>query len=223
MLKSQNTKYYTYEQNFILSLLAELNSSNIVEIQWIPGHQGIAGNDLADMTAKNLVNLQNIMQTQLNYADSIAQLDKSLQDQWQAHWEQQIELTNRGRALKQIKETLGGWSWARNKIRAVETGLARLRIGHVSLKEHLFRFRIANDPYCDCGEVESIEHYILSCPVYRIQRDSLKASISDIDRNLTMDLKTLLGGNTNLCETKQFKIVDAMTKYLIKTKKLYSL
>ena len=111
---------------------------------------------------------------------------------------------------------LGDWPCAHNKIRAVETALIRLRIGHVSLKEHFFRFNVVSDPFCECGEVESIPHYLLFCPLFEDNRNELRNDIYLINQNISFNVKNLLGGNENLTADEQHQIVSKMTKFLIR-------
>ena len=49
--------------------------------------------------------------------------------------------------------------------------LERLRSGHCSLNQYLFRFGHANSPYCKCDNqtIETIQHYLLQCPRYEMQ------------------------------------------------------
>ena len=49
--------------------------------------------------------------------------------------------------------------------------LARLRLGHCSLNQYLFRFSHADSPYCECDNqmIETIQHYLLQCLRYKMQ------------------------------------------------------
>ena len=223
MLKSSENKNHVFESRLILGLLHDLNDSGTVILQWIPGHQGIYGNTLADEAAKNLRNLQRNVSVDLTYVDTTSNLDRVFTMEWQKYWEQRVITTNTGKRLKEIKEKVTKWSWSYHKIRALETVMAKLRIGHICLKQHLFRFHLAPDPLCDCGEIESIEHFILHCSRYELQRNELYASVRRIDNDITLDLKTLLGGNSDLNEDQQHKIIKAMFLFLLKTKRLYTL
>ena len=219
----RNDKSREITAKSIISMLWELNLERNVFIQWIPGHQGIRGNEMADSAAKSPINLMNLEAYRLCNKDYIQNLNKSLINIWTTQWEQQVNEHQKGRALKSIRNTLGEWPWSHHKVRAVETALSRLRIGHSCLRAHLFRFRLVEDPYCSCGEVESIEHFLLHCPLYFEIREELRNEIISIDPNATMDIKTILGGNELIEERKQFMILSKVAKYLIRTKKLYSL
>ena len=149
----------------IINLILELNVSKNVFLQWIPGHQGIPGNEAADRAAKRPTHLT-ILEENICMKDRLKELVGKFNMIWGIQWERQIEQYNKGRALRNIRTTVGNYPWAYHKIRAVETSLTRLRLGHSCLKQHLFRFRLSPDPYCNCGEAETVEHFLLHCPAY---------------------------------------------------------
>ena len=220
----KNSKLKEPIAKLILHELGKLDDvGRTTHIQWIPGHQGIQGNERADAAAKNVVYAQNLQGHRVCNRDYLYHLNIKIKSAWNTYWNNQVNNHNKGRALKLIKSSLAEWPWAHHKIRAVETAFSRLRIGHVSLKEHLFRFNLSPDPYCQCGEVESITHFLFHCSLQDEIRDELKREILQINQNITFDIKTLLGGNESLTEDQQFYIVSKVSKFLIKSRKLYSI
>ena len=63
--------------------------------------------------------------------------------------------------------------------------LTRPRVGLSHLYEHKFHhnFNDTINPFCLCGpnEIEPVEHYLLHCPIYTIQRTTLLNSLCDND------------------------------------------
>jgi hypothetical protein len=54
----------------------------------------------------------------------------------------------------------------------------RIRIGHCGLNNYLYRFGKSNSPCCNCGYgKETVEHFILECPNYRMQRKELRKMV----------------------------------------------
>ena len=45
--------------------------------------------------------------------------------------------------------------------------MAKLRIGHIGLNQHLFRFQLVDSPLCECGEVETRENLLMHCIQYQ--------------------------------------------------------
>jgi hypothetical protein len=85
--------------------------------------------------------------------------------------------------------------------------LARLRTGHVSLNQYLFRFNIMPCPQCTCGKsIETVAHFILRCENYEEQRGILRKGVGD-DR---MKVEILLG---------DVKKVKAVLKYVEMTER----
>lgn len=131
-------------------------------------------------------------------------------------------MTGKGQALRTIKDTLCGWTWASHKNRAIETALARMRIGHVGVAQHLHRFQLADTPLCGCGAMENVKHFLLECPLTERLRISLRNTIGSLRIAQPVSLKLLLGGE-HLPEATQFKIRDAVAKYILATGRLHSL
>jgi ribonuclease HI len=134
-----------------------------ITIQWIRGHQGIAGNELADQAAKAAISERHVHLVGLSYDENIAQLNRKLMTVWQNHWDERTMETSSGLFLRSTKNTLQSWPWTSHQNRAVETGLARLRSGHVGVAQHLHRFGMSETPLCTCGEIETVGHFLLGC------------------------------------------------------------
>ena len=152
--------------------------------------------------------------------DQVRTIRKSVDQLWQATWENMVEISNKGRHLKSIKSRLSNWPWACHGGRAVETALARLRIGHVNCKAHEFRFNMALSSNCVCGSSETICHIMLQCPNYSRERNELARKLASMD--VTLNLTNLLGGGDFDCSI-QMAIVKHVGVYLRKIGKLYRL
>ena len=46
---------------------------------------------------------------------------------------------------------------------------SRLRMHCSSLNQHLYSKNIVDSPLCQCGAIETTEHYLLYCPLYNVQ------------------------------------------------------
>ena len=82
--------------------------------------------------------------------------------------------------------------------------LTRLRLGLSHLHEHKFKnnFRDKLNPFCTCGcDVENTCHFLLHCPNFLTERNTLFNKITNIDSNILNQAdatitKTLLFGNS---------------------------
>ena len=58
--------------------------------------------------------------------------------------------------------------------RHVRSLYARLRTGHCKeLGNYAYMIEIADDPFCECGDVETIDHVLCKCPILETTRRRL--------------------------------------------------
>ena len=54
--------------------------------------------------------------------------------------------------------------------------VAKLRTGYC-MKEYLYKIGVEDTPYCECGEIESREHYIMECENLQDLRERLRVKL----------------------------------------------
>ena len=142
----------------------------------------------------------------LSLQEKLCILNKSYTDYWKNYWYANVDETQKGLRLKQLRSpkfvtfpvpTLLG-------NRRDEINIFRLRIGHVGLGEHLFRTKQKDDNTCECGDRETIQHYLFECELYEQQRI-----------RLCRELIEIICPSPNITE----KLLLGMEEYNIKTKK----
>ena len=108
----------------------------------------------------------------------------------------------------------------------------QLRVGLSPLKVHKKRHNFLDTPndICQCGTgIETTEHFLLSCPSFKIQRDSLLSVVepflSHVDTTIPANspniAKILLYGNKSLNPTENRSILKATIDF-IKTSERFS-
>ena len=40
-----------------------------------------------------------------------------------------------------------------------------MRAGHCASPQHLFRIKVKDDPFCECGQLGILEYILFSCPI----------------------------------------------------------
>jgi len=220
MLAERLPKTHTYMIQEVQSIFKILRQNNKkIKLQWIPAHKGIDGNEVVDKLAKAGHNKLESTLTYIPKEDQILAIRIKLRNMWQEQWNPsnvtvpQIRETFLLKIKKEIKE----WPWASNQSRTVETTMARLRLGHVGLAQHQFRFNLSESDKCPCGQVESIEHYLIHCPNHRYLRDRLVKKLMIV--KVTPTISNLLGGG-DFDKATQRKITTCVMKYIRETNKL---
>ena len=71
--------------------------------------------------------------------------------------------------------------------------MARLRMRCSELNDHLYSLHVSGTNICSCGEVETTEHYFISCPLHTEARNGLIVSVLQL--GLVFNCKTLLHGS----------------------------
>ena len=92
----------------------------------------------------------------------------------------------------------------------------RLRTNCSSLNLTLFQKNIVDSPLCHCGDIESVHHYLLTCPLYRQARLHLSNTINPIR---TTTVKLLLNGDQNLDHQSNVTIFQAVHSFILNTKR----
>ena len=67
-----------------------------------------------------------------------------------------------------------------------------MRIGHVGLSVHMYRFGLCDTPLCECELPETVSHVLVDCPLYISERINLVTYFNQI--NIDYNIKNLLCG-----------------------------
>ena len=95
----------------------------------------------------------------------------------------------------------------------------RLRTSCSSLNHHLFSKNIINDPYCQCGSVETIKHYLFECQRYSQLRQEM---LNEISKYCTPSLDCLLFGDGHLNHSCNSDVFMAVQKFIFESKRFKS-
>ena len=214
LLRKKITTYRELVFN-IQSKIHNISKQNkVIHLQWIPGHSGIRGNNIADKAAKmalNAADMTRIIIPETVYKNIIRQVANKA-------WTEEAVRAMSTSHLGSIREDAKPHPWVRSNRRALDVALLRLRIGHCALNKHLHRINLEESPNCAwCGEEESIQHIFEACYRHYSIRTQLREQLQRM--NVTYNIKTILGGG-NYDQETNYKILRHVKIFLIKSGRL---
>ena len=138
-----------------------------VHLIWSPGHEGIEGNELADLMAKEAAT------SQLEASRAVPQEKRALlstvKHLLRERWEEEWQSSEQGRQTREFFPSIDYAKVLENNF--IHHELTQVLTGHSALNSHLHKIGIKTTPSCDCGaEEETVEHFVLICPLYSSQR-----------------------------------------------------
>ncbi|CAG5100603.1 Protein of unknown function [Cotesia congregata] len=140
------------------SKIINLNLSKKVKVIWIPSHEGITGNELADREAKEATTSGIDLTHQLptTTADFKKTTKKHIYDKWNTRWSNGLSHLHKSR--KNIYEPR-----PHKQRRMNQCAIIRLRIGHTKFSNGHLLTKSTPKTCPACNEPASVSHAIESC------------------------------------------------------------
>jgi ribonuclease HI len=157
-----------------------------VKILWIPGHEGVEGNEIADSAAKDAASgtsspgrqLPKLLRKTLPASKAAVKmaLDERLSDR-AARWWRSSPRFNRAKLVdpdlpsKKFIQATKDWPRLHTSI------LLQLRTGHAPLRKHLHRIGKVDSPLCPYCQLEdeTVLHFLVKCPALATKHDNFFA------------------------------------------------
>lgn len=127
---------------------------------------GIKGNQVADQLANLGRNMNIPMNIKLDKENFIPKSKKNIREEWKTAWKELIK--KKGNHYANITTELPITPWFNMyeyKNRRHLTTIIRMKSGHCLTPYHLFKINMINNPFCECGQVGTLNHIILECPI----------------------------------------------------------
>ena len=145
-----------------------------IYVEWIPGHCGIKGNEMADFHAKAALVKKIEVNNNLNMSEMKSLIITSSKLLWQERWNK----TNS--YLKTFQKDVNE-QYICSLERQHSTIIHRLRFGVLGLNQDLLRLKIHATGFCNrCpSEIETVKHFLVHCPNYIIERAMFLTEINE--------------------------------------------
>ena len=221
LIAGSSNSYHTIVSSIKMKL-CKVNQNGKVLLHWVKGHVEIKGNNIADKLAKMAVKNDKSVYSPLTKEEMISCLHSSFLKYWDENWRVKCEVSGKGLALLKIRDSIMHiLPIYKLKNRLYEKVIYRLRIGHVGLKSYLNRIGLADSAMCEhCrGQVEeTVQHYLLECPAFSVQRQCMYAKLLKHKIGI-VNLKVLLGGE-RIYQDQCIEILSILIQFISSTNRL---
>jgi hypothetical protein len=154
-----------------MQVLEKLSKSNIVTLMWIPGHQGIPGNEEADMLAKEgAVEVPPDQFAAIPFSVGKNLIEKQLEQRHRDRWTACTGYRQSKVLMSYLLPSRASELLVMNRSRLrIAVGLLT---GHTKLRAHLYKLGYTEGQECRlCGyEKEDSVHIVCDCPVLASKR-----------------------------------------------------
>jgi len=148
-----------------------------IDLNWVPGHTDIEGNELADKLAK-----EGTAREPSTYESSYALLGVKIRAKARAEWRAILDKYSRrdnqspGTYSKQFGWKIGSQIQlpGTNTKRELASSFYQLKIGYGYIKDYLYRLGHSIDNKCNCRSRETPSHLILYCNKLKPERKKLE-------------------------------------------------
>jgi len=194
------------------SLICDLVSTHPdieLTIIWVPGHEGVEGNEAADAAAKEAAEgistdtflpIPSLDDLPTSAAAVKAMFKKSIPTLWYNEWRTCKQYTRIAKFDPHPPSSLTQ-KFYNGRSRGEASLITQFRANHVVLPFYLHRIKAIDSPLClRCGTPDTVRHYLINCPRYIDERTTLRTKI----KRLPMSLSTLLGNPKTMDHTLQF-------------------
>jgi ribonuclease HI len=147
-----------------------------LHLAWVPGHEGIQGNEVADHEAKAALERP----LEHHFAPLLSSQKRKVKELIRKQWREEWNNSPKGQHLRKLDPNLPGKHVHKlydARPRRQANLLAQIRTGHSWLKSYRKRFGKAQDDICECGARETLTHVFIDCPRLRGLRQRLRRRV----------------------------------------------
>lgn len=161
------------ERDTVIDKILMMAAVTRTSIQWVPGHVGVRGNEIADQLAKQALSGNNVHSNKILFHDAVGYFERLCDESAQQWYLEYTTELGKGRKYFQIQNTIPQKPWHykldldNKQIRT----LNRLLSGHDFSRFWLHKMKLADDCICEsCDTIDNAEHMLFFCVKYAVTR-----------------------------------------------------
>jgi ribonuclease HI len=163
-------KYVIAIKNWIAKIKTKKQIN--INLNWVPAHMNIHGNEYADSAAKKGAELKKIS---LEKYVSLAFIKRKIKESSLNEWQQKHAEIKKGKHYNQFESRPKWKAYSKILKKQIWSAFMQLKLGHGYFRSYLIRFPDYLSNRCfTCGTKENPEHLILHCKNTKFIREELK-------------------------------------------------
>lgn len=162
-----------------------------LKVVWVPGHEGVVGNEWADEEAKKASQGESSSEERLpaflreDLPASKSAVKQAYAEKIKRQVAKLFAKSPRYTKANRIDRHMPSSHFRKIAVhlsRSAASLLVQLRMGHVPLNQYLYRFKRAESPLCPMcnGEEETVSHWLHHCPAYEGHRAAIRQALGDM-------------------------------------------
>ncbi|CAG2198231.1 unnamed protein product [Mytilus edulis] len=213
--KIENNRSTSHE---IISLIKCIQKHHGIRINfdWTPGHADVRGNEIADKLAKEAAKEANQIQKEAHITVTKQDIKTAARILVNKKWQHRWDNSDTGRFYYNFHQTVSNKSTFDYPDHKTAKIIRNLRSGYY-LKNYQNKINQNIDPKCECGQLETVEHYLLFCENYEEARQKLIHEIYFNTGSLHIDLELLLSieknDNVSVSNETLMRLLDWFTDF----------
>ena len=187
----RNLSFSSSINPIIAKIIQRLHSIRAkIDFLWVRGHTGIKGNETVDELAKQGGRQEFINNETTTITDILTSQKRNIEKEFINYF----RTYGKGKFYTSIQKnpcTKHWYSTFQNKSKYFIKNISRLRTNHGLCPVYLYKINQAPSQNCQCNEIGSLEHLIMECTAFTVQRNKFFESITSQIEN-PFSYKTIL-------------------------------